>query len=736
MSKSLCILLSVIMAIILLPALPITVSAEPPGSAGNPIGISNVADLKLLADKVNGTNAPADAQIGVYYALTADIAFTPADGNFTPIGNTQYTYFNGSFDGAGYTIRNLKVNVTVSSTDNAYAGLFGYIDTQANVSNVKLANASISATNTGGNYSTFTGGIAGYSVGKIDKCSVDGSVTAVGKYVTYAGGIAGFSYGAIEQCYTSAEVAATRTDSGVEGAFAGGIVGRIERLSNSAAILKNCYALGNVTATVSSRTDYNVYAGGIAGYVNAIYGMELSTCYAKGNVTAEGTASLKFAGGIAGRIIYSQGGGAIGKINNGVAINGEIKGSDIVQGHLIKFTSRVALPQHSDAPASLDVILSNNRALDTMTVNSSVPTTEIGQNKQNGISITKAQQYTITTWKTDSQFPDAVWDFSTVPHFGRPVLKNQREPLVVPPPPSPPTPESNQSNTKAESETIVPVPAPDLNAAAPPQPRKEAAPKPSEQPKLLITTSAHEASVYFGINPPYSNASFQQVYGGKSVKLKVKYKNDSANPNSFVLYRPNGTLDIFTEYDGTTVTFNANSYGRYNLTKAEIPQNANVDPDADYYDAFVFCAARGLVSDSGSSFNPEGDTSIGDFAKLLTSMAGESIKSDDGNPASHLDWLKKNNFISSDLDPNAPITTELFCYMLSGMAKVTGKQPPQSNLSGYDDADDVAPWAKAAVARMVNAKVLQGDNLDPQGVVSQADMCVMIKQYIKWVIGK
>lgn len=100
------------------------------------IGIYTVEDLNAVRDDLNGK-----------YILMNDLTFTEADGSFTPIGNKE-TPFMGQFDGNGYVIRNMVINVTQPApaliesqrddhpdpipfsyhdvSNTCYVGLFGY----------------------------------------------------------------------------------------------------------------------------------------------------------------------------------------------------------------------------------------------------------------------------------------------------------------------------------------------------------------------------------------------------------------------------------------------------------------------------------------------------------------------------------------------------------------------------------------------------------------------------------
>ena len=87
--------------------------------------------------------------------LTANIDL--AEQNWTPIGNSLWNAYAGTFDGGGHTISNLNVNM--QTTNNV--GLFGYVN-GGTVENLNLANVSVSGYYyvggvVGSNYATITG---------------------------------------------------------------------------------------------------------------------------------------------------------------------------------------------------------------------------------------------------------------------------------------------------------------------------------------------------------------------------------------------------------------------------------------------------------------------------------------------------------------------------------------------------------------------------------------------------
>ena len=220
--------------------------------------------LKNIAELVN-----EEWKSDINITLTDDIDLTGID--WTPIGidyNHQYT---GTFDGGGHTITGLAV-----TGSDQYAGLFGRIGSGGTVKNVTLKDVKIESNHSSGN----VGGVAGWSYGNIEYCSVSGSVSSN----STAGGVVGYqSDGAITGCNSSATVKGMVRAGGVAGA------------TNSGASLTGCYATGSVS--VENNTTSAAYAGGVVGSNGA--SSTLTACYATGSVTGSGSGTI-YTGGVTG----------------------------------------------------------------------------------------------------------------------------------------------------------------------------------------------------------------------------------------------------------------------------------------------------------------------------------------------------------------------------------------------------------------------------------------------------
>ena len=217
--------------------------------------VTSADGLMNIAELVNG--GKSDINI----TLDTDIDLTGKD--WTPIGTDNDNSYKGTFDGGGHTITGLTF-----TTNDKYAGLFGYLNRAGTVKNVVMKDVQITNNRS---WSAFAGGVAGYSWGTIENCSVSGSVSGT----VYVGGVVGAQIdGSITGCSSSATVKGT-TD-------VGGVAGQ----TNSSATLTACYATGNVIIEIDPVK--NISGGGLVG-MNG--GNGLFACYATGNVTSTGSST-------------------------------------------------------------------------------------------------------------------------------------------------------------------------------------------------------------------------------------------------------------------------------------------------------------------------------------------------------------------------------------------------------------------------------------------------------------
>ena len=217
--------------------------------------VTSADGLMNIAKLVNG--GKSDINI----TLDTDIDLTGKD--WTPIGTDYDNSYKGTFDGGGHTITGLTF-----TTNDEYAGLFGWLNRAGTVKNVVMEGVQITSNQI---YGGSIGGVVGYSWGTIENCSVSGSVSGT----VYVGGVVGAQIGgSITGCSSSATVKGT-TD-------VGGVAGQ----TNSGATMTACYATGNVIIEIHPTN--NISGGGLVGFNG---GNSLLACYATGNVTSTGSST-------------------------------------------------------------------------------------------------------------------------------------------------------------------------------------------------------------------------------------------------------------------------------------------------------------------------------------------------------------------------------------------------------------------------------------------------------------
>ena len=266
-------------------------TARAAGGTGNPdigwysagptsFAIGNADELAGLASLVNGGN---DFN-GKTITLTDDIDLSSysAGTGWAPIGNSLARVFNGTFDGAGHVVSNLKIN---NSSDYC-VGLFGYIDMGGTVENVGVASGSITG-------NSCVGGVAGFSNGTIQNCrnaaTVSGS-SNVGD--VYVGGVTGYNNGTVQYCCNTGAVSGNGAVGGVAG---------VNGYSSSGTI-QNCYNTGTVTATGTETNAGGVVGGNGSSSINS---GTVQYCYNTGAVTA--TVTGNNVGSVAGVSLTDSG---------------------------------------------------------------------------------------------------------------------------------------------------------------------------------------------------------------------------------------------------------------------------------------------------------------------------------------------------------------------------------------------------------------------------------------------
>jgi hypothetical protein len=281
--------------------------------------ISTAEQLKGVAKLVNDGTTNF---IGKTISLSNDITLT---GNFIPIGKDSIfpsRIFLGNFDGKGHSIsglsvenqraaglfgfafgniRNLTVNaskIKTSDESRVYAGVLAGVHgygSSYNIENCYVTADSVIATGSG---DSFSGGLAGFNMGKILNSYFIGNVSAAGKAVA-GGGLAGASAVlTIEHSHFTGNVSAAGTSS----AHAGGLVGHggdisytgdnISELRNRSKItISNSYSKGDILSNASEGAS----AGGLVGVIMGT--TEISRSYSIGNISSKANSSIAASSG-------------------------------------------------------------------------------------------------------------------------------------------------------------------------------------------------------------------------------------------------------------------------------------------------------------------------------------------------------------------------------------------------------------------------------------------------------
>ena len=269
--------------------------------------VYNANGLMNIAELVNG------GKNDINITLDKNIDLTGKD--WTPIGTDYDNSYKGTFDGGGHTITGLTF-----TTNDEYAGLFGWLNRAGTVKNVVMEGVQITSNQI---YGGSIGGVVGYGWGTIENCSVSGSVSGT----VYVGGVVGAQIGgSITGCSSSATVKGT--------VDVGGVAGQ----TNSSATLTACYATGNVTIEINPAK--NIAGGSLVG-MNA--GSSLLACYATGNVTSTGSSTgYMHIGGFLGNN-YTTVTAGYWKNNHeqGIGYNRESTGATKVDGSVVTWQKAV-----------------------------------------------------------------------------------------------------------------------------------------------------------------------------------------------------------------------------------------------------------------------------------------------------------------------------------------------------------------------------------------------------------
>lgn len=244
--------------------------------------------IKTAEDLYNVRNNTAGS-----YLIVNDLDLSSYS-SWTPIPS-----YSGCLNGGGYTVTGLSIDSAGVTGQGLFAelGSGGYI-ANLNLDTVKIGDATGSTAGCGSCSAAIVGNqLAGST---IHSCSVSGEIVGDG---TYLGGLAGYTNGTIESCSVDVTLVL----------LAGGYAGTLAGYADSSSTLYNSYNTTDSKVTCSAGD----YVGGLVGTLS---GGAISSCRNYADVTA---ASSSGVGGITGN--------ATGSLS-GVKSSASITGDSLVGG--------------------------------------------------------------------------------------------------------------------------------------------------------------------------------------------------------------------------------------------------------------------------------------------------------------------------------------------------------------------------------------------------------------------
>lgn len=233
------------------------------------------AELAWVAERVNNGMPVA----GVKLASDIDLGNQP----WTPIG--YGVWFNGNFDGQGYSIRNLYINKDDLTGNTHFGGLIGGTNNaSATIKDLRLSGKIDIPTTMAAK--ALVGSFIGKAnnIGSLYNCHSDMTITVNGT-PGYVGGLTGFMKNAeVKNCSFTGSItvngAVTNGLGGLTGCTNSGVAG-VE------AVFNGCYFAGTI---VNNGSKTPKYVGGINGYSNITAGSEtITNNYISGTIDSRGT---------------------------------------------------------------------------------------------------------------------------------------------------------------------------------------------------------------------------------------------------------------------------------------------------------------------------------------------------------------------------------------------------------------------------------------------------------------
>jgi len=261
------------------------------GGSGTPLDPYQVNSRTFLS------NVGACNSSGTYFVQTQNIDLGGSSNPWTPIN------LWGQYNGAGFTISNLYININGSS--NTHFGLFADIQTGSSISNLTLSNASVTVSGSTPAVGTLVGQIDGTASVTNVSASGAASLTVTGSN-GWLGGLIGILAGGSVSSSSSSVNLTMNPGTFTKGGGAGGLIAFVVTNGGSCSVT-NSYATGNISTPGGSITGAGqpYVSGSLIGFAFGGFGtsiLNITNSYGTGNqtlaITSPDTSSIITIGGI------------------------------------------------------------------------------------------------------------------------------------------------------------------------------------------------------------------------------------------------------------------------------------------------------------------------------------------------------------------------------------------------------------------------------------------------------
>ena len=248
---------------------------------GDTYYIHSAGGLAYFAKTVQGDGSIYTSYSGSTIILETDIDLAGME--WTSITPNASGSFQGTFDGAGHSIYNMKITEAV----NGNYGFFGSVE-NATIKNLHLKNLDIKAS------SGKVGGIVASGSGEILNCSASGTISGG----DYLGGLVGYASGQLSVSKSKSSVTLKDGKKSV-----GGLVG--------------CASAELNLNVVANTANLSISSGDLGGLVGTMSSGSVNLAYNSGILTGSSVTNI---------------GGLIGNLSDKISITESYNGGDIVAG--------------------------------------------------------------------------------------------------------------------------------------------------------------------------------------------------------------------------------------------------------------------------------------------------------------------------------------------------------------------------------------------------------------------